>query len=239
MTSAKALLAISLAGVLAACSGTGKEPGAPPVRVETTTPGAIIATAEPLECVPYARHISGVSLRGDAWTWWHSAARHYRRDDRPSVGAVIVLKRTERLPYGHVAVVSRIVNNREILVDHANWLNRGRIHRDLPMRDVSPENDWSAVRVWYRPGNTLGLRTYLAHGFIHPNGARALRLQRPPMQGPDVRVLQEALSRAGFHVSPDGIFGRETSQALVAYQKRRGLATDGIAGRRTRASLGL
>lgn len=238
MTSAKALLALSLAGALAACSATEK-PVAPPVRVETTAPGAIIATDKPLECVPYARQISGVSLRGDAWTWWQSAARHYRRDDRPSVGAVIVLKRTERLPYGHVAVVSRTVNDREILVDHANWLNRGRIHRGLPVRDVSLENDWSAVRVWYAPANTLGLRTYPAHGFIHPNGARALRLQRPLMQGPDVRVLQEALSRAGFHVSPDGIFGRETSEALVAFQKRRGLATDGVAGQQTRVSLGL
>ena len=81
---------------------------------------------------------------------------------------MLVLRRTERLEYGHLAVVTRVINSRQVLVDHANWLNRGRIHRSAPVIDVSPANDWSAVRVWYIPGNTLGARTYPAHGFIHP-----------------------------------------------------------------------
>ena len=199
----------------------------------------IIPAAAPLQCVPYARSISDISIRGDAWTWWKSAVGRYPRDNRPTVGAVLVLKRTDRIRLGHVAVVSRIVSNREILVDHANWLDHGRIHMNMPVRDVSPENDWSVVRLWYAPGNTLGKRRYAAYGFIHHATVRSLSLQQPAMQGPDVRMLQERLVDAGFYVTADGIFGPRTRDALVSYQGRMGLNQDGIAGPKTRARLGI
>lgn len=211
----------------------------PTPRTTKRPQARVIATSTPLQCVPYARKISNVSIRGDAWTWWQSANGRYRRDNRPEVGSVLVLKRTGHLRYGHVAVVSRIVGSREILVDHANWLNRGRIHKNLPVRDVSANNDWSVVRVWYAPGNILGKRQYPAHGFIHPRQARVLRLQEPTIQGPDVRILQERLIDEGFEVSADGVFGPKTRDALAAYQGRMGLVQDGIAGPSTRASLGI
>ena len=92
-----------------------------------------------------------------------------RRGGKPAVGSVLVWKRTARLRLGHLAVVTALVDNRTVLVDHANWLNRGRIHRNTPVVDVSPKNDWSAVRVWYTPGNTLGARSYATRGFIYPD----------------------------------------------------------------------
>lgn len=205
----------------------------------TIPPARIIATAAPLECVPYARRVSNVSIRGNAWTWWRSAAGRYGRDSKPAVGSILVLKRTSRLRYGHVAVVSRVLNSREILVDHANWLNRGQIHKNLPVRDVSPNHDWSVVRVWYAPGNTLGKGMYPAYGFIHPLQARVLRLREPTMQGPDVRVLQERLIVEGFDVVADGVFGPKTRDALAAYQGSNRLTQDGIAGPSTRTSLGI
>ena len=79
-----------------------------------------------------------------------------------------MLKRKGR-SRGHLAVVTRIVSDREIVASHANWLNRGRIHVDTPIRDVSPKNDWSAVRVWYTPGKVLGKSVYPAYGFIYPS----------------------------------------------------------------------
>ncbi len=206
----------------------------------TTRPSArVIATAAPLECVPYARRVSNVSIRGDAWTWWRSAAGRYGRDGMPAVGSILVLKRTGRLRYGHVAVVSQVLNSREILLDHANWLNRGQIHKNLPVRDVSPNHDWSVVRVWYAPGNTLGKRMYPVYGFVHPIQARVLRLREPTMQGPDVHVLQKRLTVEGFDVVADGVFGPKTRDALAVYQGRNGLTQDGIAGPSTRASLGM
>ncbi len=127
----------------------------------------IVAPAEPLQCVPYARKVSGISIRGNAWTWWRTADGRYRKDSKPAIGSVLAFKRTWRLRLGHVAVVTKILNDREIVVEHANWLNRGNIHKSTPVRDVSMANDWSAVRVWYTPGNRYGARTYPAYGFIH------------------------------------------------------------------------
>ena len=85
----------------------------------------------------------------------------------------------------------RWILSRQIRVDHANWLDDGRIYRNDPVIDVSPENDWSAVRVWDTRDNVLGARTYLVRGFIGPDRERttARRQQRiaarllPPLQG--------------------------------------------------------
>ena len=87
----------------------------------------------------------------------------------PAPGAVLVLKR-HRDSLGHLAVVRRIVNDRLILTDHANWLNRGRVYRNTPVLDVSKKGDWSEVRIWYPPGATWGKSVYAAYGFIYGNG---------------------------------------------------------------------
>lgn len=58
------------------------------------------------------------------------------------------------------------------------------------------------------------------------------------MEGYDVQLLQYALGRAGQEgVRPDGIFGRRTGKALQQFQKREGLAADGVAGKLTWAAL--
>lgn len=128
-----------------------------------------------LQCVPYARKVSSIGIRGDAWTWWRSAKGRYARGEEPSVGAVLVLSKTKRLRYGHLAVVAEVLNEREVLVHQANWLNRGRIHRYTPVVDVSPNNDWSSVRVWYTPGQKYGKRAYKVSGFIYPDTLQARR----------------------------------------------------------------
>jgi hypothetical protein len=132
-----------------------------------------------LSCVPYARARSGISLRGDAWQWWEAAAsQSYRRDRSPRAGSVLVLMRNSRLPQGHVAVVSRVVSAREIRVDHANWASgraKGQEARDQPVQDVSADNDWSLVRVWYPRVGDYGASNYPAFGFIHPGLVTASR----------------------------------------------------------------
>jgi surface antigen len=133
----------------------------------------IVKPTRRLQCVPYAREQSGISIRGDAWTWWKQAAGTYQRSSRPVVGSVVVFSKTRRNRYGHLAVITHIVNDREIIARHANWLNKGRIHIDTPIRDVSRNNDWSAVRVWYTPGNVFGTHDYPVSGFILPPGRHA------------------------------------------------------------------
>jgi len=121
-------------------------------------------------CVPYARARSGINLSGDAWQWWEAAAQTgLDRSRRPRAGSVLVFMRTSRNRTGHLSVVTRVVSSREIRVDHANWAssgNRGRIARNQPVVDVSANNDWSLVRVWYPPVNALGQTNYPTYGFI-------------------------------------------------------------------------
>jgi surface antigen len=120
-----------------------------------------------LECVSYARQVSGIQIQGDAGTWWHSAAGGYARSNKPTPMSVLVLTRTRQLPGGHVAVVRSVVGAREIRVDHANWDDRrthGRIYENMAVIDVSPRNDWTSLRFWNGAGYG---KTYAAHGFIH------------------------------------------------------------------------
>lgn len=127
-----------------------------------------------LQCVPYARQESGIEIYGDAVTWWNQAAGRYPRSNTPASGSVLVVQGYRNPGRGHVAVVREIVSGRIILVDHANWLNRGEISVRVPVLDVSEANDWSAVRVWYIPGAHWGGRVYAADGFIHPFTLRGL-----------------------------------------------------------------
>jgi hypothetical protein len=164
-------------------------------RPEPRPEPRIVKASARLQCVPFARQASGIAIRGNASTWWRAADGRYRRGGRPRVGAVMALKKTRRLRLGHLAVVTAVLNEREILVDQANWLNRGRIHLNTPVRDVSANNDWSVVRVWYTPGRQFGKRRYPVQGFIYP-GPRTAEAAPQAEPGPCVIGSDGALSGA-------------------------------------------
>lgn len=128
-----------------------------------------------LQCVPFARELSGIQLHGNAGTWWNQAAGEYDRGHEPRVGAVMAFAGTRAMPVGHVAVVSKVLGDREILISHANWSpingRRGQIERNVRAIDVSPAGDWSMVRVWYAPIGDLGLRPNPVQGFIYSGNA--------------------------------------------------------------------
>ena len=127
------------------------------------------STGVPLQCVPYARDHSQVKIYGDAADWWNKAAGIYSRSEEPSLGSVMVLTGYAGPHRGHVAVVRAMVSSREIRIDHANWLDDGAIFTDDPVVDVSPDNDWSQVRVFNERAGAWGGRTYLVQGFIGPS----------------------------------------------------------------------
>lgn len=126
------------------------------------------ASAGILQCAPYARQVSGIQLFGRAANWWDQADGRYERGQEPRVGAVLAFSASHSMPAGHVAMVSKVLNPREVLLDHANWSYRGGIEHDVRAIDVSIGNDWSDVRVWYGPVGGLGRRSNPAHGFIYP-----------------------------------------------------------------------
>lgn len=147
--------------------GSPRPPSSPPL--DSVAPRIVDPGAQ-LQCVPYARAHSGVQIFGDANTWWRQAAGRYPRSGTPAEGAVLVVKGYQTDARAHVAVVRRILSDRHIVVDHANWLNGGEISVDVPVLDVSPDNDWSKIRVWHVPGAHWGGRIYTVDGFIFPLG---------------------------------------------------------------------
>ena len=151
-----------------------------------------LAGTEPraVECAPYARELTGMELGGEAYRWWDEANGLYARSQTPAAGAALVFRRSWTLPAGHVAVVDKILSAREILVNQANWIH-DRISHDDEVRDVSAYNDWTLVRVWWRPTGSLGVTLYPTYGFVGP---RALALAELD-PGPN-RSLQDGDSSA-------------------------------------------
>jgi surface antigen len=150
-----------------------------------------------ISCVPYARQVSGIEVSGDAWQWWNNAAGAYARGNRPEVGSVLNFRSNPRMPLGHVAVVDRVVNSREVVVEHANWGSfggNGRISHGVTVVDVSEANNWSAVRVEVGQGGDFG-SVYPTYGFIYnrpDTGVIVANVDRPAPQ-PDINPVPSDL----------------------------------------------
>ncbi len=179
------------------------------------------ALNEGLQCVPYARALSGVTIFGDAHTWWDQAEGKYARGNQPKVGAVLAFPPHGNMRLGHVAAVRRIVDDRTIMISHANWSTiggvRGHIEEDVRAVDVSEDNDWSEVRVWYTPNEALGSTEWPAHGFIYPKQKRSESEARKavamllkdrvmpslPIAAPVRMAAATPRTKAGFDLSGD------------------------------------
>ena len=129
-----------------------------------------------VQCVPFARQASGIQLRGDALTWWDQADGLYARGHVPQAGAVMSFRPYRAMSLGHVAMVSKVIDSRTVLLRHANWSpiggRRGQAEIDVRAVDVSPANDWSEVRVWYAPIGDLGTTHWPVNGFIYKHAPR-------------------------------------------------------------------
>ena len=153
-----------------------------------------------LQCVPYARQVSGIRIFGDAHTWWNQAAGKYSRGDRPKVGAVMSFRPFGNMRLGHVAAISRVIDSRTVLLRHANWSlidgRRGQIEDDVRAIDVSDANDWSEVRVWFAPIQALGTTHWPLNGFIYPDKGSD-RLEAPRMVLASAEARPARKSRIG------------------------------------------
>lgn len=129
--------------------------------------GRVPASRPYLQCVPYARQVSGIQIYGDAYTWWNQARGRYARGTEPRPGAVMTFRPHGSSRLGHVAAVSRVVDDRTVLIKHANWSEPGKIENNVRAVDVSDDGDWSEVRVWYGPSRALGASRWPLQGFIY------------------------------------------------------------------------
>lgn len=139
-----------------------------------------------LQCVPYAREQSGIEIYGDAHTWWDQAKGKFKRGNTPKRGAVMAFQPHRNMELGHVAAVSKVIDSRTVLLRHSNWSpingRRGQIENDVRAVDVSRNNDWSEVRVWYAPVQGLGKTVWPIHGFIYSD--KAPKFEKPSFTAP-------------------------------------------------------
>jgi len=173
-----------------------------------------------LQCVPYARDVSGIRIFGDAHTWWDQAAGKYARGNRPKVGAVMSFRPFGNMRLGHVAAVSRVIDSRTVLLRHSNWSpiggRRGQIEDDVRAFDVSAAGDWSEVRVWFAPLQALGTTHWPLNGFIYSGKA------------PDGARINEPLARttlAAVSIRP------KAGQSRIGADFLKGIAPEKLAGK--------
>jgi surface antigen len=150
-----------------------------------------------ISCVPFARSDSGISVGGNAWQWWDNAAGVYQRGRVPESGSVLAFRSNSRMRLGHVAVVSRVINPREVEVEHANWPGTGMwggVARHVPVVDVSEANDWTAVRVGLGRSGEFG-SVYPTYGFIYgrPDSGTLVAAAQAPAPAPALNPVPSDL----------------------------------------------
>ena len=172
--------------------GTAKANAAPAARRQVAQARAGIS------CVPYARMITGMDISGNAYTWWGNAAGSYARGKTPEAGSVLAFRSSGGMRSGHVAVVSRVVNRREVLVDHANWegpgIRKGTVMRGVSVIDASDNNDWSVVRVQVGHNANAYGRDYPTYGFIYNRRPGHMLASTTQNAGEQLEELAEAPS---------------------------------------------
>jgi len=189
--------------------------------ISALTPGGAYAD-DYWQCVPFARLVSGIQIFGDAWTWWSQAAGHYQTGFVPKAGAVLCFKPTGRMRLGHVAVVSQVLTDRIIQITHANWSlidgDRGKVERDVTVVDVSPNGDWSEVKVWNDPTHNLGTTVYPTYGFIYQDAATTTA-QLNAAQNAAIAMAQSAASQVAAAVRPGSAPMQVLNQAADSTDK--------------------
>ena len=73
---------------------------------------------------------------------------------------------------------------------------------------------------------------------LQTGGSQAL--SKYGSSGSEVREIQTKLKNWGYYAgSVDGVYGAETRNAVISFQKKNGLTADGICGTKTLAALGI
>ena len=133
---------------------------------------------------------------------------------------------------GDIAVMPDLVCAVFIRKSNGNWSHVGLhvgggkiIHCSVEVKcdQVGGERNWMHYAI------PAGLYSAEEIAAAHKGGY--MRILKKGMRGEDVRELQSMLNAAGFDCGKaDGIFGANTEAALKQFQKKNGLAVDGICG---------
>ena len=81
--------------------------------------------------------------------------------------------------------------------------------------------------------NAQGFSNQTVDGINGPNTLAGCPTVKKGARGNITKLIQERLNSVGFILSTDGIFGNDTKNAVVVFQRNRGLSQDGIVGKNT------
>ena len=81
--------------------------------------------------------------------------------------------------------------------------------------------------------NAQGFSNQKVDGLKGPNTLAGCPTVKKGARGNITKLIQERLNSVGFSLSTDGIFGNDTKNAVVVFQRNRGLSQDGIVGKNT------
>ncbi len=140
-------------------------------------------------------------------------------------------------------ITAYVNERRNWLANNSNTLLHGTVYRMDSFLQLINDNKWDlplpvSVRGVLIDEDVLA-GTAPVRVAAHGPDETTLQLQSPPMQGDNVRTLQQALANAGIAVNVDGVFGPGTDAAVKQFQAQKGLTADGVVGPATRSALGL
>ena len=93
-------------------------------------------------------------------------------------------------------------------------------------------DDW--VKRLQAECNRQGFSNQVVDGIAGPNTLKGCPLLKIGARGNITKLLQEKLTSLGYGTNGvDGIFGNGTKNAVIKYQKSKGLSADGIVGQNT------
>jgi peptidoglycan hydrolase-like protein with peptidoglycan-binding domain len=133
-------------------------------------------------------------------------------------------------------------------VKDVQWLLNTYFGQRLTVDGIFGTATYNAVVAFQKkyglvPDGIVGQKTWTKLLDPHLNGQVPTPTKPIPVtiklgsSGTVVRTLQTALRSHGYSVTVDGIFGPRTKNAVIRFQKARGLAADGIVGPKTWAKL--
>ncbi|WP_185819812.1 peptidoglycan recognition protein family protein [Salibacterium salarium] len=200
------------------------------------------------------RHHSA-SQTGDFWSFWNNTWSKFTPSWKTGGYHEIILRDgTVQVCYRPTMVTNGVANHNSYTyhiclvgngsftdVQEESWTERAKRAMEkfnIPIEHVLGHNELPGTMTACPGINMNDVRTALNNN--RPlSGSTSSLLQRGD-QGNSVKQLQEQLIQVGENLSvygADGDYGSETESAVISFQRKHKLKTDGIAGPRTLAKL--
>ena len=200
-------------------------------------------------------------LRHYPYTYCPTMAILFTLNANPKVGDIVIFKYNG--VFAHTGIVISVLGDYFETIEGNTWsgntiianggsvCQKGYYNSKLPGTKFCTPN-WSLINSIPSPTNTKnnwivelqaecnrqGFSKQVVDGIPGPNTLNGCPMLQAGATGKITRILQQRLTELGFDTKGvDGLFGQNTKQAVMFFQKSRNLLVDGIVGRNTWSKL--